>query len=358
MVYVDPVTGVEEEEISWGQDDETDDLDFDDGFGFDFNMPTQDRSGLKVLVESAIVSHRRLPALEVIFERAARLMTTSLRNLTGDTLEVVLDDISSTRFSDFQETAADNCVIAPILCEDLKNYSLITVDTDFVLTIVDLLLGGRREALASAHEDHKFTPIELALTQRVIENLCGELSEAFATVVSKPFLLEKIETHARFAAITQSNAVCMVAKFRVDMQGVSTKICVLIPYASLEPIQGKLLNEYSLENDSNKSFWQKALLNEVTASYFTLNIVLADVKTTIGAVAALKVGDVLPLHKTLEERVLVKVDNVSLAQATIGRSQENIVVRFETEINQSIFQSGPSVKPTHNVTLSDCEGVV
>ncbi|MCW5687724.1 MAG: flagellar motor switch protein FliM, partial [Pseudolabrys sp.] len=41
-----------------------------------------DRSGIRAIIDSAMVSYERLPMLEIVFDRLVRLMTTSLRNFT------------------------------------------------------------------------------------------------------------------------------------------------------------------------------------------------------------------------------------------------------------------------------------
>src|SRR6201995_2147178 len=41
-----------------------------------------DNSGIRVIIDSAMVSYERLPMLEIVFDRLVRLMTTSLRNFT------------------------------------------------------------------------------------------------------------------------------------------------------------------------------------------------------------------------------------------------------------------------------------
>jgi len=47
----------------------------------------QDKSGIRAIINSALVSYERLPMLEIIFDRLVRLMTTSLRNFTSDNVE-------------------------------------------------------------------------------------------------------------------------------------------------------------------------------------------------------------------------------------------------------------------------------
>jgi len=65
--------------------------------GFDLSGDGEDdRTGIRAIINSALVSYERLPMLEIVFDRLVRLMTTSLRNFTSDNVEVSLDNISST----------------------------------------------------------------------------------------------------------------------------------------------------------------------------------------------------------------------------------------------------------------------
>jgi flagellar motor switch protein FliM len=58
-------------------------------------------AGIQAIVNSALVSYERLPMLEVICDRLVRMLSTSLRNFTSDSVEVTLDSISATRFGDY-----------------------------------------------------------------------------------------------------------------------------------------------------------------------------------------------------------------------------------------------------------------
>src|ERR1700722_10119944 len=70
--------------------------------GFDVNDDQiQDKSGVRAIINSALVSYERLPMLEIVFDRLVRLMTTSLRNFTSDNVEVSLDNITSIRCGDY-----------------------------------------------------------------------------------------------------------------------------------------------------------------------------------------------------------------------------------------------------------------
>src|SRR5690606_13565088 len=70
------------------------------GFGDD-DANAADNSGVRAIINSALVSYERLPMLEVVFDRLVRMMTTTMRNFTSDNVEVSLDNITSIRFGDY-----------------------------------------------------------------------------------------------------------------------------------------------------------------------------------------------------------------------------------------------------------------
>ena len=51
------------------------------GFNLDDHI-ANDQSGIRALINSAMVSYERLPMLEIVFDRLVRLMTTSLLTST------------------------------------------------------------------------------------------------------------------------------------------------------------------------------------------------------------------------------------------------------------------------------------
>jgi flagellar motor switch protein FliM len=93
--------------------------------GFDLADETVERSGIRAIINSALVSYERLPMLEIVFDRLVRLMTTSLRNFTSDNVEVSLDNISSVRFGDYLNSIPLPAILAVFRAEELDNYGLL-----------------------------------------------------------------------------------------------------------------------------------------------------------------------------------------------------------------------------------------
>ena len=118
-------------------------------------------SGIQAIVDSAMVSYERLPMLEIVFDRLLRMMSTSLRNLTSDNVEVSLDSITSIRFGDYLETIPMPAMISVFKAEEWDNYGLMITDSALIYSIVDVLLGGRRGTAAMRIEGRPLSLIHI-----------------------------------------------------------------------------------------------------------------------------------------------------------------------------------------------------
>jgi len=327
-----------EDKVDWADDIDSDEI--SDILGFDLSSEEgADRSGLRALINSALVSHRRLPMLDVIFDRTSRLMTSNLRQLTNDNVEVTLDDVSSTRFGDFIQAVSAPSVIGVLKSERLDNYCLLAVDAPFVYSVVDLLLGGRSGAVLTA-DDRNFTPIELALTERVIGQLIEALSAAFEPVADVQFSLDRIETTPRFAAIAQTASVCSLAKFRVDIEGRGGRAAILTPHATLEPIYKLLLREFIGETSANEAAWRAHLTAEINAAKLDLNVILAEREMTIGEIAGLKPGQTIQFNAGANSPAEIRAGDMVVARGAAGRAGDHIAVRLLTGADASKIETG------------------
>src|SRR5262245_60430796 len=90
------------------------------------DVSLNDNSGIRAIIDSAMVSYERLPMLEIVFDRWVRLLTTSLRNFTSDNVEVSLDRITSVRFGDYLNSIPLPAILAVFKAEEWDNFRLMT----------------------------------------------------------------------------------------------------------------------------------------------------------------------------------------------------------------------------------------
>jgi flagellar motor switch protein FliM len=296
--------------------------------GFDLSdSEDAERTGIRAIINSALVSYERLPMLEIVFDRLVRLMTTSLRNFTSDNVEVSLDNISSIRFGDYLNSIPLPAILAVFRAEELDNYGLLTVDSNLIYSIVDVLLGGRRGTAAMRIEGRPYTTIERVLVQRMIEVVLSDAKAAFEPLTPVNFNLDRLETNPRFAAIARPANAAILVKLRIDMEDRGGRIELLLPYATLEPIRKMLLQQFMGEKFGRDNIWESHLATELWTTQMEVRAVLDEQQLPLNRVLNLKVGDTLMLGVTPEDPVELRAGCVTLTHGLMGRRNHRIAVR-------------------------------
>ncbi len=292
-------------------------------------------AGVRAILNSALVSYERLPMLEIVFDRLVRLMTTSLRNFTSDNVEVSLDNISSVRFGDYLNSIPLPAILAVFRAEQLDNYGLMTVDSNLIYSVVDVLLGGRRGATAMRIEGRPYTTIERVLVQRMIEVVLGDCSAAFEPLTPVGFNLDRLETNPRFAAIARPANAAILVKLRIDMEDRGGRIELLLPYATLEPIRKMLLQQFMGEKFGRDNIWESHLATELWTTQIEVRAVLEEIQVDLRRVLELKVGETLMLTATPDSPVQLRAGTVPLTHGRMGRRNQNIAVKVGAPLTAS-----------------------
>lgn len=286
-------------------------------------------SGVMALINSAMVNYERLPMLDIVFDRLVRLMSTSLRNLTTDNVEVSLDQVSTVRFGDYMNSIPLPAMLSVFKAEEWDNNGLLTTDSALIYSIVDVLLGGRKGTPAIRVEGRPYTTIETKLVEKMVEVTLEDLSSAFDPLSPVSFNLDRMETNPRFATITQSGNACVLGRLRVDMGDRGGRIEVLIPYATLEPIRELLLQMFMGEKFGRDSIWESHLTQELYKTDVQLQAILGEVTLPLGEMLNWKVGSKVMLSTSTEEELELRCGHFPMFRGPVGQKQGNIAVRIE-----------------------------
>ena len=313
--------------------------------GFDLSGDgSEDRTGIRAIINSALVSYERLPMLEIVFDRLVRLMTTSLRNFTSDNVEVSLDNISSIRFGDYLNSIPLPAILAVFRAEELDNYGLLTVDSNLIYSIVDVLLGGRRGTAAMRIEGRPYTTIERVLVQRMIEVVLHDLKSAFEPLHPVSFSLDRLETNPRFAAIARPANAAILVKLRIDMEDRGGRIELLLPYATLEPIRKMLLQQFMGEKFGRDNIWEGHLATELWTTQMEVRAVLDEQQVPLSRVLNMQVGDTLMLNASPDSLVELRAGAIPLMRGRMGRRNHSIAVRAEAPLTPAAKKAVQKLK--------------
>jgi len=291
------------------------------------DVSISDNSGIRAIIDSAMVSYERLPMLEIVFDRLVRLMTTSLRNFTSDNVEVSLDRITSVRFGDYLNSIPLPAVLAVFKAEEWDNFGLFTVDSALIYSMIDVLLGGRRGQSAIRIEGRPYTTIETNLVKRMIEVVLADAELAFKPLSPVKFNIDRLETNPRFAAISRPANAAILVRLRIDMEDRGGTIELLLPYATIEPIRNVLLQMFMGEKFGRDPIWEGHLATEIGQAEISVDAVLYEAKLPLKQLMSLDVGDTLTLDLKPDAMVTVRCGDVTLTEGRMGRVGDRVAVR-------------------------------
>ncbi len=303
--------------------------------GVDDDGPGRDNSGIRAIIDSALVSYERLPMLEVVFDRLVRMMSTSLRNFTSDNVEVSIDNINSIRFGDYLNSIPLPAMLAVFKAEEWDNFGLITIDSALIYSIVDVLLGGRRGTAAMRIEGRPYTTIERNLVERLVSVVLSDLSGAFDPLSPVTFRFERLETNPRFATIGRPANAAVLARLRVDMEDRGGRLEVLLPYATLEPVREILLQGFLGEKFGRDSIWEAHLAGELWYTDVAIEAVLDRAEVSLRDVLNWKVGSRVILNVDAQSDIELVCGDLRMFTGKMGRKGGNIAVRIADKLERT-----------------------
>ncbi len=298
------------------------------------DVSISDNSGIRAIINSAMVSYERLPMLEIVFDRLVRLMTTSLRNFTSDNVEVTLDRITSVRFGDYLNSIPLPAVLAVFKAEEWDNFGLFTVESSLIYSMIDVLLGGRRGQSAIRIEGRPYTTIETNLVKRMIEVVLADAELAFKPLSPVKFNIDRLETNPRFAAISRPANAAILVRLRIDMEDRGGNIELLLPYATIEPIRDVLLQMFMGEKFGRDPIWEGHLATEIGQAEIAVDAVLYEAKLPLKQLMQLDVGDTLTLDLKPDAVVTVRCGDVTLTEGRMGRVGDRVAVRVSKPLRR------------------------
>ena len=305
--------------------------DIDNLFGSDDGpAPKRAKQGLEALFGD-VVRYERLPMMEIVVDRLARLLTSSVRKFTADNAEVTIDRIKPVRVGAFLDTITLPALIGVIRIEEWDGYCLATLDSRLIGSIVDILLGGRRNAVQRI-EGRPYTAIERTFVEKLVAVLTQDLSKAFGSVCPATFTLERFEITPNYALITKPSASAITFRAEITMEGRGGNIDFLLPYAAFEPVKDLLAQEVLGKKSGGDTIWRAHLVQELPRAPVELRAVIENRDIPFSEISKWQVGTVVPLHRRRDEPVDVYCQGLLAFRATIAAKGDRIVLPVQEKV--------------------------
>jgi flagellar motor switch protein FliM len=272
----------------------------------------------------------RMPTLEMINDRFARLFRIGLFNMIRRTPEIAVAPVKVLKFNEYTQNLHVPSSLNLVKINPLRGTGLLTLDATLVFAIVDNFFGGNGRY--AKIEGREFTQTEGRIVQMVLRQAFADLTEAWSicSAISIEYLNSEINPH--FANIVSPSEAVVVTSFKLELEGGGGEMHVVMPYAMIEPIRDLLdsgVQSDRMEHDEN---WNRTLRSEIEEAVVEVVPILGHADMTIGRLVDLKPGDVIPCD--FDGQITLFAEGVPVLRGGYGVSRGQQAVKVTERISR------------------------
>jgi flagellar motor switch protein FliM len=272
----------------------------------------------------------RMPTLEMINERFARLFRISLFNMLRRTPEVAVAPVKMLKFSEYVHSLHVPTNLNLVKIMPLRGTGLIVLDPKLVFTTVDNFFGGNGRY--AKIEGREFTATEHRIIHMLLKHVFADLKEAWSHVQRLDIEYVNSEINPHFANIVSPTEIVVITSFHVELDGGGGDIHITMPYAMIEPLRELLDAGVASDRVEHDERWVSALKEEMEDAEVELSTLLGRSKLTMRQLMDMKAGDILPCD--FNGRATIMAEDVPIFRGKFGVSNGQQAVQIEDRISR------------------------
>jgi len=287
-----------------------------------YNLATQER-----------IVRGRMPTLEIINERFARLLRIGLYNFLRRGIEVSVGPVKVSKYSEFIRNLVVPTNLNLIQIKPLRGTALMIFNPDLVFLMVDNLFGGDGR-FHTRVEGRDFTQTEHRIIQRVLNIVFDAYSKSWEPIYPVEFEFVRSEMNTQFANIATPNEVVVSITFAIELGQVSGEMHLCMPYSMIEPVKDLLTSSLQAENLEVDKRWVRLMRQQIQMAEVEIIADLGTTPISLRDIVNMKVGDVIPLE--IPQSIEAKVDGVPVMECAYGKFNGQYTLRVEKLLSNSL----------------------
>jgi flagellar motor switch protein FliM len=280
-----------------------------------YNLATQER-----------IVRGRMPTLEIINERFARLLRVGLFNFLRRSAEVSVGSVRVSKYSEFIRNLVVPTNLNLVHMKPLRGTALMVFDPGLVFLLVDNLFGGDGR-FHTRVEGRDFTQTEQRIILRILDIVFEAYTKSWEPVYPVEFEYIRSEMNTQFANIATPNEVVVASTFTVELGSVSGQIHFCMPYSMIEPIRDSLTSSLQGEALEVDKRWIRLMTQQIQIAEVELVASLGTAKVNFDEILNMRVGDIIPL--TIPEFISATVDGVPVMDCSYGVMNGQYALKVE-----------------------------
>ncbi|TYT76263.1 flagellar motor switch protein FliM [Desulfobotulus mexicanus] len=269
----------------------------------------------------------RMPTFEVINERFAREVRSSLSMLLHTNVDISSESLDTLKFSEFGRSLPVPTSLHVFRMDPLRGHALLVLESQLVFNLIDTFFGGKGTGKAKV-EGREFTTIEEVMIRKVVLSCLEDLKNSWAPVEPIQTTLVRSEVNPQFATIVLPTDLVIVTRFEVELEQSAGKLVLCQPYSMIEPLRHKLSSGFQAEVEDVDYTWQRRLKEIIVESDVMLSVELGRSRMLVNDLLQLGQGSIVELNKLAGEPLEIYINRKLVARGEVVVVNEKFGVRL------------------------------
>ncbi len=279
-------------------------------------------------------SKDHLKALQDIHKEFSRQLALSLSAYLRLGIEIDVVSVDQLTYDEFARSLPNPATIGVLELNPLPGQIFLAMSHEIISSVVDRMLGGTGLGETKARE---LTDIEEALAKKVFDRITKTLEKAWKNVFPVRGSVVGVDTNSILAQLAGPGEV--VALITLEIQ-IANRYSGLLSLCFLYPVLEMVIEQLSTQQIFHSKGKvtsiedKQKILNKLSASNVKINVMLGSTDLTIGEVIDLKIGDVIRLDNSIDDNLLVKVNEIPKFLGRPGTKKNKIAINILGNIKQ------------------------
>lgn len=237
----------------------------------------------------------------------AKNLSSELSEYLGTPFKIELQKIRQLSWQDFQKELESPTCLLVLDLKPLVGYGVLELGSQFVLSVLEILLGATPEGRAQNQREP--TAIEKKLLDGMFKLVVKRLSESWSSDRAKPSLDSVVYQAAAANQISAQEAMA-IAELQVDIEGRSGVIRSAFPVGLVKPARQTSGTEPVNKPIPRSIHDERRLLERISPGKVRAQISLSSATMKLSDLAGLEPGDVLDLRYPVDAPLTLSVNGV------------------------------------------------
>lgn len=290
-------------------------------------VPLPDEINLYDFKRPERVSKDHMRALQTIHEGFGRSLSASLSGFLRTIVDVKLVSCDQLTYSEFIFSLENPTCFNVLTCAPLDGYMVLETNPSIVYPIIDRLLGGGRGDVLIPRRP--LTEIEIRLVHQITNRAIEGLRAVWSQVLPIDFKADRIESNPQLVYIVPPNEVIVLISFELAIGDLRGMMNLCIPFNVIEPVVDKLSTNTWFSYAKKGADKSKDVQGGLSSAPISLVVHLGETSITAEQLMDLRVGDLLPIEKSIKSGLLVTMGGKPKFRGTPFTMKNRKVLRID-----------------------------